>query len=280
MSVNSRAKLITVQGQARGGKGTIAAALLRELEINHSVYAIDQGQKFRVLAKLALDAGIDPEDLTSLESFIGAATTKRALLDTLADLATRSKDEIDRLLYTPEVNNASGMAGKLSLTQDVAVEVLFDEVRRQSPKYDVILIDGRAMQSKGTKLMDEGVVDYVVAIDVSCSPMTAAKRLLGLSVSADVDEYTSQQKSDLLRLVNDIDRRNSSDARRASYPSLPIRGAYEFDVLHQWTDANLEKIAQRVRTAGAIAVDNSYTRTKEQLTEPVVRLVGLLLREN
>ena len=107
--------------------------------------------------------------------------------------------------------------------------------------------------------------------------MTAAKRMMGLASNAAIEDLTSDQKTQLLYLINDIDRRNSSDARRSRDPSLPIADAYIFDVLHKRTQRELRDVAAEVAKTRTVMVDNSFTRTKEQLTAPCIELLDAII---
>ncbi len=270
-------RLITIQGSARGGKGTLTRAFATHLQQNYSVQVIDQGLKFRVLARLALEAQIDIENLSHLEKFITRPSTHQEMLAMLTNAYTLTKDQLEAEFYTIAINNASGMCGKITATHDVVVSVLLDEVKELAQTHDFILIDGRALQKYAEQLANDGVVDYILAVDVVCSPMTAAKRMMGLASNAAIEDLTSDQKTQLLYLINDIDRRNSSDARRSRDPSLPIADAYIFDVLHERTKRELRDVAAEVAKTRTVMVDNSFTRTKEQLTAPCIELLDAII---
>ncbi len=273
-------KLITIQGSARGGKGTLARALGEALAVEHRVYTIDQGLKFRIVAKAALDAGVNKDQLEALSDFVVASSTKSHVGELLLAATTMSKSERESTYYTAEISNASGMVGKLSVAHDLLVDLLYDQVRTVAPDYDIIIIDGRALKKMGNKLADDSVVDYVLAIDVHCDAFVSAQRETKIFAPQDdteLDSYSREQAIDLLVATRDIARRNTSDARRTRDPSLPLRGAYEFDVLHAMDDTEWSWVVDAVRQTRAISIDNSATRTPEQLTVPVVRLVKGLL---
>ncbi len=275
-----KARLLVVQGSARGGKGTISHALYDQLGKEYRTALIDQGLKFRILAALAIDAGVDIENLEALAAFIDRKETRDLLLARLRETRTMTSAEVDARYYTPQISNASGMTGKLSVTHDVVVAVLLDQIRELATMKDFIIIDGRALDKYAKQLDSEGVVDFVLAVDVMCSPVTAAKRSLGYEPNATVHTLTSDQKTAMLERIEEIDRRNSSDARRERDPSLPIHGAFEFNVLQTWSPDQLEKAATKIREKKAICVDNSFTRSKAQLTDPVVVLVKHIIEND
>lgn len=273
-------QLITIQGSARGGKGTLTRALTDDLSRDYRVYKIDQGLKFRIIARTALDVGINIEDLDALAEFVGRDTTRQAITDKLVEVATFDKAQLEAEYYAPHVSNAAGMVGKLTVAQNLAVDLLEDEVAAVASKFDIVIIDGRALYAKGKKLAEQGVIEYLLAIDVHCDAFVSAQRETKIFAPQDdheLDSYSREQAVDLLVATRDIARRNTSDARRATYPSLPLRGAYEFDVLHETNDVEWADILNAVREAKSISVDNSATRSVEQLTVPVVRLVRSLL---
>lgn len=273
-------KLITIQGSARGGKGTLAKALFDDLSDDYRVHTIDQGLKFRILAHEALANGIDKEDLDGIATFVGLESTRKSVVEKLVEAASWTKEQREEHYYTLAISNASGMVGKLPISHDVAVGLLLDEVRAVAPDFDIILMDGRALQKYGKQLESEGIVQYILAIDVHCDAFVSAQRETKIfsSDSTEDEHYSHDQTMQLLTATRDIARRNSSDARRTRDPSLPIRGAYDFDVLHEMDETEQSWVVEAVRTNGAITVDNSNTKTPEQLTNPVVSLVRQLLQ--
>jgi cytidylate kinase len=274
-------KLITIQGSARGGKGTLARALEVDLSSTYKVHKIDQGLKFRILAASALEHGIDKEDLDTLAEFIGRDTTREEVVSKLVEASAWSKEQLEAMYYTQAISNASGMAGKLPVTHDVVVALLLDEIRAVAKDFDIIIVDGRALQAYGKQLASEGVVEYLLAIDVHCDAFVSAQRETKIFTSdndAEAESYTPEQTMQLLIATRDIARRNSSDARRSRDPSLPIRGAYDFDVLHEMDETEKEWVYEAIHQNGAISIDNSNTRTPESLTTPVIALVAALIR--
>ena len=272
-------KLITIQGSARGGKGTLARALEVDLSRDYKVHKIDQGLKFRILAASALEHGIDKENLDELAEFIGRDETREAVVAKLVEAASWDKAQLEATYYTSAISNASGMAGKLPVTHDVVVALLLDEVRAVAKDFDIIIVDGRALMAYGKQLADEGIVDYLLAIDVHCDAFVSAQRetkIFSPEDDTEANNYSPEQMMKLLIATRDIARRNTSDARRSRDPSLPLRGAYDFDVLHDMDETEKSWVVEAVRQNGAISVDNSATRTPEQLTGPIVELVRLL----
>lgn len=272
-------KYITVQGQARSGKGSLVRAMVAKLEHEFRVRVIEQGLKFRVFAKLALEDGLDYEDLGALRGYVLDPKNQQRVLVELRGTVNLSFAELEGLYYDHTVGNVAGMFGKISETHEVVVSLLLDEVRQTKGVYDIVIVDGRAMHTYGKQLAKEGVVDYILAIDVVCEPLTAARRVTGLF--APVEELTQGELVKLIYTTQDISRRNSSDARRKRDPSVYLHEAFEFDVLHVPEDAaEFAKMCDKAAQVGAISLDNSFTRSVEQFTEPAVRLIHDVVRKS
>ena len=274
--------LITIQGSARGGKGTLTKALTRDLSSEYRIYTIDQGLKFRVMAALALEAGVDKEDLAALTAFITQKETHRRVVDALLEAAQLDKPAYEARYYTQSISNASGMVGKLSAAHEIVGELLYEEVAQlveSSPEIDLIIVDGRTLQDYGRELEARGLVRYLLAIDVHCDAFVSAQRETKIFSPEDneLDSYTREQAIQLLVATRDIARRNTSDARRRTLPSLPIRGAYDFDVLRPLPDGKKDMVYEEIRANGAVTIDNSNTKTIKSLTDPVVELVRYLV---
>ena len=265
-------KYITVQGQARSGKGTLVKALVGALCDHYRIYSIDQGLKFRVFARMAIEQSLDYENLDLLESFVQDPASQAEALERLQAAPDMAKNERDEMYYAHQVGNVSGMFGKIPATHEVVVQLLKDEVRAAVGSYDIIVVDGRAMQKYGQELEDADVVDHILAIDVVCEPLVAARRVL--EIFEPVEQLDSEQLVQLIHTTEDISRRNSSDARRKRDPSVFLHEAFELDVLHMpETDAEFERMCEKVSEVGVLSIDNSFTRSIAQLTEPSVKLI-------
>lgn len=232
------------------------------------------------MAAFALQAGVDKENLAALTAFITREDIQRQVVNALIEAATLAKEEYELRYYTQAVGNASGMVGKLPEAHDIVQTLLFAEVEQVVAAYDVIIIDGRALQEYGREMERRGLVRYVLAIDVHCDAFVSAQRETGIFSPEDdeLDSYTHDQALQLLVATRDIARRNASDARRQRKPSLPIQGAYDFDVLRPLPEDEKQSVYEAIRANGAVMIDNSNTKTIESLTEPVVELVRYLLK--
>lgn len=275
----AKPKYITVQGQARSGKGSLVRTITAKFDREFRVLTIDQGMKFRVFAKLALDEGLDYENLGVLRDYVLTPQNQYKVLEELRVAADLSRPELEERYYAHKTSNIAGMFGKVSETHDVVVSLLLDEVRQARGVYDIVIVDGRAMYKYGKQLDNEGVVDYVLAVDVICEPLVAARRVTG--IFAPVEELSQEELIKLIYTTQDISRRNSSDARRRRDPSVYLHEAFEFDVLHVPEDLDtFEKMCQKVAEIGVLSLDNSFTQSVEQFTEPSARLIYEVVKKS
>lgn len=264
--------MITIQGQARGGKGSLSRAIRADLESEFRVYMIEQGLKFRVFAKIAVEKGLDYENIEAIADFVLDADNQSRVVQLLLEASQMSKDEFISTYYNHQMSNISGMFGKVSDTHDVVVDLLLKEVREVVGRYDIVMVDGRTMQKYGDLLDEEGVANHVLAIDVICEPLTAARRVT--QIFAPVEELSNEELIKLIRTTEDISRRNSSDARRKRDPSVFLHEAFELDVLRPIeSDEQFQKMCDKAYEVGVLSIDNSFTRSLEQFTEPSVQLI-------
>jgi hypothetical protein len=135
------------------------------------------------------------------------------------------------------------------------------------------------MQKYGDRLAADGVVDHILAIDVVCEPLVAARRVTQLF--APVEELSNEDLIRLIYTTEDISRRNSSDARRKRDPSVFLHEAFELDVLRPIeSDEQFDKMSAKAAEVGVLSIDNSFTRTLEQFTEPSIRLIRSVIERS
>ena len=113
-------KLVTFDGEARSGKGTVVGMVkdyLRD-ELGRTVMLIDRGQTFRVLVVAATRAGVDVDDAAALDTFLTSDENIAACVQFVKDVYHMSKDERDSLLYTNIVGENSAKVGARPASQE------------------------------------------------------------------------------------------------------------------------------------------------------------------
>jgi len=267
-------KVITFEGEARSGKGTSVRAVQDQLIAEgRSVIVIDQGQKFRVLAKLGIDQGVSLHDQSQITQYLAQPETRPDMLDLLQSIVDMDQPSIDKLLYTQEVSTGSAQIAQNANAHPLAVGLLFDQVRQAAQDgTDTVLVDGRTMEKYARQMAEQKMVQFVLGFYFRCDASIAARRTTGIFV--DMDAMSVDEKLTLLEAITKIGDRNRQDTLRDVDPMLEPANAHplhaaEFDAgnpqyVHQATlDALL---------SGMVSMNTSYTRSVEEMTEPVVAL--------
>jgi len=278
--------MITAGGWARSGKGTSMLDLKIGLEaIGVGVMLIDQGLKFRAMARVALDMGEPLDSPTTLGAFLGSDATQREVL-TLLDRVSRM-NEVERraCLYGPEMTSASGKPGRVKASHTIAIGLLEAEVRQAvEAETDVLLIDGRQMEDYARAFARRDLGRFVMGWFFKCDPVVAARRSLG--IVAPSEELTLEQKALLFDEAVKISDRNRSDMLRGADldPLREPTRAYRVDLAAYGTlgDSPLYGHAHNVRHGGAgmALVDTSYTSTVEEMTGPVTAISMMSLYQH
>ena len=271
MSVNELPKLITFDGEARSGKGTIVQATkdyLRD-ECGYKVMLIDAGQVFRVLVVGATRAGVDLEDPAAIDVFLGNEAEAEKCVQLVKDVYHMSKDERDGLLYTNEVGANSAKIGARPLSQDFKDSLLKKWLRdAREEGYEVVLLDGRALEEVGKMLEDEMLCGFLLGLYFVCDPVVGARRTLGYAAKT-YDDLTDDERAEVDELVVQIDARNEADRNRAVQPIVPPAGASRYAL----PDAPAEAADGRTM----IIFDTSADMTKAAMTTPVAKLAAAIL---
>jgi cytidylate kinase len=265
-------KLITFDGEARSGKGTIVQATKDALRDDHgfNVMLIDAGQVFRCLVVAASRAGVNLDDPTAIDTFLAVDENAEDCTHFVKEVYHMEKAERDALLYTNQVGADSAKIGARPLSQVFKDSLLKKWLRdAHTEGFDIVLLDGRALEETGLMLEKEGLCDFIIGLYFVCDPEVGATRTLGFANRPYAD-LTDDQRADIDLLVAQIDARNQADRDRSVQPIVRPRGAPVF---------NLPQIDTIEVTQGRFmaTVDTSAEMTKDEMTKPVIELVATLL---
>jgi cytidylate kinase len=265
--------IITTEGDARGGKGTCANAIATTFTYDgYRAITIEQGYKFRGLAYLAIEHGVDIADEAKLRVFLEDESTRGKMVGLLAHFATLPMNEIKNILYASDISSASGRVGKRPEAHPLAIGVMNDQVAEAAANgVDVVIIDGRAMEAHANRLHTEKVGLHVLSLYFRCDALAAARRTLGEHRS--VHELTAEEQLDLFAETARIFERNKADATRTTEPQRFPTDAYNLDMLKglpkdaEDREAELTVITRK----GVVLADTTYVGIEPMVT-PVVAI--------
>lgn len=262
-------KLITFDGDARSGKGTIVSLVkdyLRD-ELHHQVMLIDAGQVFRVLAVAMSEAGVDLDDPDAIDAYLKTNDNAEHCVQRVKEVYYMTKDERDELLYTQQVSVDSAKIGARPLSQSFKDDLLRKWLRDARVEgFDVVLLDGRALGEVGGMLEREGLCDYVLELFFVCDPIISARRTLKL-MDAEYDDLPDMQREAVDELVEQITTRNRADRTRAVQPVVEPVGAPRYLV------SELPETLPAHTPCPAVIIDRSVELPRETMAQPVIRLI-------
>jgi cytidylate kinase len=260
--------LITFDGEARSGKGTIVQLVKDHLRDNlgYKVMLIDAGQVFRSLVVAATNRGVDMNDAEAIDAFLSDEESVEACVQFVKAVYHMEKIDREAILYTPEVSVASAKIGARPLSQAFKDELLKKWLRdARSEGFDIVLVDGRALEEVGQKLESDGLCDFILGLYFTCEPRIGAMRTLGL-IEEDYDNLDAEKKLQVDELEDQIMERNKADRERAVQPIMPPSGAPSYKL----PDLPIPELdGNRFMTT----IDTSGKLTKSEMAEPVIQLV-------
>lgn len=268
MTTNTLPKLVTFDGEARSGKGTIVQAVkdcLRD-ELGHKVMLIDAGQVFRTLVVAASRAGIDLDNSSEIDAFLSDDESATNSVQLVKDVYHMEKAERDALLYTNEVSVNSAKIGARPLSQEFKDELLRKWLKDAAVEgYEIVLLDGRALEETGRMLEGEGLCDFRAGLYFVCDPDVGARRTLGFA-AIPYEDLDESQRLAVDQLVQEITTRNDADRNRAVQPIVEPVGAVRYDLPHV--------LIPEVYDGRFMAViDTGADMTKKEMSQPICELV-------
>ncbi|MES2876459.1 MAG: hypothetical protein V4678_03225 [Patescibacteria group bacterium] len=265
-------KLITFDGEARSGKGTIVQLVKDSLrdDLSKKVMLIDAGQVFRCLVVAATNRSIDLDDPAAIDAFLGNDESAESCVQFVKAVYHMEKIDREAILYTNEVSVGSAKIGARPLSQAFKDELLKKWLRdARTEAYEIVLLDGRALEEAGGMLEREGLCEYILGMYFICNPVVGAMRTLGFATKR-YDELTSDDRMQIDGLVAQIDARNRADRERVVQPIVRPAHAPTFvlpAIPH--VDINDRRFMA--------TIDTSADMTKQQMAQPVVTLVTTVL---
>ena len=261
--------LVTFDGQARSGKGTIVSLVkdyLRD-ECEQRVMLIDAGQVFRVLVIVLHEAGIDLDDAAAIDAYLGDESHTTEAVARVKQVYRMPSADREVLLYAPHISNDSARVGARPLSQTFKDSLLRKWLRDAADEgFDTVLLDGRALGEVGSALAREGLCEFVLELFFVCDPVVSAQRSLG-HMPIPYGELPRDLRAQVDELVTQITARNDADATRSVQPVVPPVGALEY-LVSELPD----QLPPRDPCPAAI-VNRSVELPRDTMALPVARLV-------
>ena len=262
---------MTFDGEARTGKGTIVQAtkdFLRD-ELGYKVMLIDRGQTFRVLVVAATRAGVDLNDPAAIDTFLADEKNVAACVQFVKDVYHMEKTERDNLLYTNEVGENSAKVGARPASQEFVANLTKKWLHdAETEGYEIVLVDGRALEAIAQEMENEGLCDYRAGLYFICNERVGARRTLGYAATK-YEDLSSAQRQEVDELVEQIKARNQRDFERdveplvrPTAPTITLPDAIEPGVIRE-QDGRYVAI-----------IDTSADMTKEKMTTAILELMS------
>lgn len=264
-------KLITFDGEARSGKGTIVQmtkAYLRD-ECGYNPMLIDRGQAFRSLVVAAERAGVDLDNPHAVDVFLENDENLNYAAQFVKDVYHMEKEERDALLYTNEVGKNSAKIGARPASQKFVISLTKKWMGDAAKDgFDVVLLDGRALEAIAREMHDEGLCDYKLGLYFICDPVVGARRTLGYAALS-YDELSHDQQTEVDEFVQQIQARNHADMTR------------DVERLVRPEDAPLVKLPNSLEPGHEMyVIDTSAEMSKDAMAMPVAEFVAGVLKSD
>lgn len=264
--------LVTFDGEARSGKGTIVQLTKDYLRdtCGYKVMLIDRGQTFRVLVVAARQAGVDINRPSDIDEFLTDETNIIDCVDFVKDVYHMSKTERDALLYTNEISEDSAKVGARPASQDFVRNLTKKWLHDAGNEgFEVVLVDGRALESVAREMCDEGLCDYRLGLYFVCEAEVGARRTLGLAAKP-YNTLDEQERTDVDELIEQINSRNKRDHERKTEPLIPPQNAVTYRLPQV-------PLAERGKTAPMAIIDTSADLDKHEMSSPIAEYICELL---
>lgn len=213
--------VITLDGPAASGKGTVAELVARELGFHY----LDSGALYRIATLAALKAGVDPADSEGLtavaEKLSPVFENGRILLE---------GEDVTLAIRSEEVSRATS---KVAVVPGVR-RALFD-LQRRAARAPGLVADGRDM---GTVVFPEAPLKVFLTASARVRAERRYKQLTARGETADLD-----------LLTKDLEERDRRDRERAEAPLKPAAGARLLDTTEMGIEEAVKKVLDWWTTA-------------------------------
>ena len=206
--------VITIDGPAASGKGTIAERAARALGFHY----LDSGALYRLAALASLEAGIDLSDGPAAEAV--ARNLKPLFRDSRIWL---EGSDVTEAIRTEKVGVAASQVAAIPGVR----KALFD-LQRNAAEAPGLVADGRDM---GTVVFPEAPLKIFMTASAAVRAERRAKQLEARGL-----------KADRAALTRDLEERDRRDRERATAPLKPAEDAKLLDT----SDMTIDEVVKKV----------------------------------
>lgn len=201
LSTNLTVPVVTIDGPAASGKGTLAAGLAAAL----GFHLLDSGIFYRMVGWKALEDGVSPDDEAAL------ARLAAGLLPRFdGDAVWLDGREVTLALRRQEVGTAASKVAALA-----AVRAALLQAQRAARRPPGLVADGRDM---GTVVFPDAVCKIFITAGVEARAQRRHKQLIEKGLPSNIST-----------LLQEIGERDARDAGRDVAPLKAASGALEID---------------------------------------------------
>ena len=210
---------IAIDGPSGAAKSTIAKSVARALDIDY----IDTGAMYRAIGYKMKKEGIDPEDLSAVQTMLDATRIDFRGGDIYLD-----EQVVNDLIRTPEMSMMASVCSQIPAVRQKLVEIQRGMGMRKS-----VIMDGRDI---GTNVLKDA--EYKIYLTASAEER-ARRRFLELQ-----EKDEDQSFEDVLE---DIRQRDHNDMTRQLNPLRKAEDAVELDTTGMEIDQVVEAVLKIVR---------------------------------
>jgi cytidylate kinase len=211
--LSSSIPIITVDGPAGAGKGTLAAGLAQAL----GFHLLDSGALYRMVAWSAIQRHLQPDDESALAAVATALAPRYE-----GERIFLGETDVTRAIRSEEV---SAMASKVAAFPAVRNALMLPQ--RRSARLPGLIADGRDM---GTVVFPDASCKFFITASAQSRAERRYKQL--------IEKGFAGNRADLLR---EIAERDDRDAHRAVAPLKPAPDATLIDT----TEMSIENVLRK-----------------------------------